>query len=543
MATRHVELPGSHRPAKGDATRLRDADPQARVEVTLTLRGPKLPDANHFPSTRLSPEQFKAQYGASAADAEKVAQVLGPLGIKVEEVSLPTRSVRVSGSVAAMEEAFQAGLGIYHNASQGHFRGREGAIKIPLELAGVVTGVFGLDQRRVAHRKAAAVAPLPMATHALKPLTAADLEARYSFPAGEGEGQTIAIAEFGGGYFPDDLAAYCAKQGRPAPKVTIQSVNLAALTLEQIKQLPPQQQQEELDETAEVMMDIEIVAGLCPKSHLVVYFATFDQKGWVDLLNQVVAGKPALPVTLSVSWGMAEDSPDWSEAARDAINTVLTAAALQGITVCVASGDDGSGDQMPDSHAHVDFPSSSPFVLSVGGTMITGTTTHSTESVWYQSPGRRTNKGGGATGGGVSVFYARPQWQDVNVKSLNAGSIDGRIVPDVSALAGPPLYDLTLLGRDSPNGGTSASTPLWAGLLARINAGLAASKQQRFFAPLLYQSGATGQPLGQTGCPDITSGQNASHPHPGKGYHAGPGFDGVSGWGTPDGTALLAGLA
>jgi kumamolisin len=477
MATHHVELPGSHRPAKGDAKRLRDADPQARVEVTLTLRGPRLPDADHLPSAPLSPEQYKAQYGASSADAERVAQVLGPLGIKVDEISLPTRSVRVSGSVAAMEDAFHANLGIYHSASQGQFRGREGSLQVPQELAGIVTGVFGLDQRRVAHRKASAVEPMPMVAQALSPFSAAELESRYSFPAGDARNQTVAIAEFGGGYFPDDVSAYCTKQGRPTPNITIQPVNLQALTLAEIQQLPPDQQQQQLDMSAEVMMDIEIVAGLCSKADIIVYFATFDQKGWVDLINQVVAGKPALPVALSVSWGLAEDAPDWSAAARDAINTALNAAALQGVTVCVASGDDGSGDQMTDSRGHVDFPSSSPFVLSVGGTMVTGTTTHSNEVVWWQSPGRRTSKGGGATGGGVSTIFARPKWQNVTVKSINPGSIDGRVVPDVSALSGPPMYDLIMLGQDSPNGGTSASTPLWAALLARINAGLPAARQ------------------------------------------------------------------
>jgi len=174
--------------------------------------------------------------------------------------------------------------------------------------------------------------------------------------------------------------------------------------------------------------------------------------------------------------------------------------------------------------------------------MITGTTTHANETAWWQSPGRRTKKGGGATGGGVSVLYARPQWQDVSVKSLNTGSIDGRVVPDVTALAGPPLYDLVLMGKDAPNGGTSASTPLWAALLARINARLSAAKQQRFVTPLLYQTGPRGRTMGQAACHDITTGQNASHPHPDKGYHAGPGFDAVSGWGTPKGTALLAAL-
>src|SRR5262249_54324772 len=132
--------------------------------------------------------------------------------------------------------------------------------------------------------------------------------------------------------------------------------------------------------------------------------------------------------------------------------------------------------------------------------------------------------------------------QTVAVSSLNHGNIDGRVVPDVAALAGQPLYDLTLLDRPSPNGGTSASAPLWASLIARVNALLPAAKRQHFLPPLLYQKSAGGKPIGQVACRDVTSGDNASHPHPGKGYAAGPGFDAVTGWGVPDGKALLAAL-
>jgi len=241
-----------------------------------------------------------------------------------------------------------------------------------------------------------------------------------------------------------------------------------------------------------------------------------------------------------VSWGLAEDSPDWSAAARAEINNRLQAAAMLGITVCVSSGDDGSGDEMTDGRAHLDFPSSSPFVLSVGGTMLVGTAANPTEQTWWESPGRRTRNGGGATGGGVSVFFPRPQWQNVTIKSVNKGTFDGRVNPDVAALAGPPLYDLIFLGSPQPNGGTSASAPLWASLLARVNASLPANKRQRFLTPLLYQNGANGRPRGSSGCTDITMGQNASNPKPGVGYRAQQGFDAVSGWGVPDGLALVA---
>jgi len=510
------------------------------IELTLSLRGPDLPDANSLPSHALTLADVESQYGASRDDAAKVAAVLQGYGLKIDDTSLATRSMRVSGTAKAVQAAFHPNLGIYENAEQGEFRDREGDYKVPNELKGIITAVLGLGQRRVAWRGSTAAAAAH-ASHALAlaPLGPADLEQRYGFPPGDGKGQKIAIAEFGGGYFAEDLKAYCNKFGRPTPNVKAISINRPAFTLKQIAALPQPQRNDELDASGEVMMDVQIIAGLCPAAEIDVYFATFDQKGWVDLLNRTILDKP---VTLSVSWGLAEDSIDWSAAARTAINERLNMAAALGITVCIASGDDGSGDQEDDGRAHVDFPSSSPFVLCVGGTMLTGGPANVTERVWWVSPGRRNGAGAGSTGGGVSVFFNRPNWQNVKVKSLNKGSIDGRVVPDVAALAGAPGYDLILLGNDSPNGGTSASAPLWAALIARINALLPAAKRQRFLTPLLYQTGANGKTLGQTACHDVTLGHNASSPNPGAGYKAGKGFDAVGGWGTPIGTALLAGL-
>lgn len=144
MTEQHVVLPGSTRPVKGDARRLHDADPDAPVEVTVSLRGPKLPDANQLPSKGLSPEEFENRYSARQEDADTAADVFRNYGLTVDEVSLLTRSMRVSGPAAAMNAAFQTNLGIYHDADQGNFRGRDGALKIPAALDGVVTGVFGL---------------------------------------------------------------------------------------------------------------------------------------------------------------------------------------------------------------------------------------------------------------------------------------------------------------------------------------------------------------------------------------------------------------
>ncbi|HEX5264846.1 MAG TPA: S53 family peptidase, partial [Phenylobacterium sp.] len=441
------------------------------------------------------------------------------------------------------------------SADQGDYRGREGEIYIPGELDGLVTGVFGLDERKVARRKTstddagAALAPAsPSAAAAVasapkRPVRPEDLERWYNFPPGDGAGCQIVIAEFGGGYFDEDLAAYCTKMGRRMPSVTAHGFGRPAYTLQEVMGLPADQRNAELGASVEVMMDVQIVAGLCPAAEIFVYFAPFTQKGWVDLLNAVIKGAPATsPVAVSVSWGGTEDDPEQlTPAAVQAIDDKLNALAHMGITVCVSSGDDGSGDQVSDGAAHCDYPASSAFALGVGGTEFSSA---GREVVWWDPPGRRTGtkKGGGATGGGVSTVWARPSWQTVHVASLNPGSIDGRVVPDITALAGHPLYDLTFLGHDAPNGGTSASAPLWASLVARCSAALPASKQRRFLTRLLYAPTADGRALGAIACRPITSGNNTSNPEPGRGYAATTSFSAVAGWGAPDGQALLDAL-
>ncbi|HTU02474.1 MAG TPA: S53 family peptidase [Candidatus Sulfotelmatobacter sp.] len=533
----HVVLPGSKRGKDPAATPVGKVDPKEKIVVTIGLSGPPLPGPDEYVGQVLTSEELAKRFGAAQADADKVTKSLKKFGLKVEQVSLENRSMRVSGTAAAMEAAFKPGMAIMHSLRQGDYRGRQGAIMIPAELKGIVTGVFGLDQRRMARRSSDAAGSAGQAG-ALAPLTPMDLEQRYSFPPGDAAGQHIAIAEFGGGYFESDLKAYCNKFQRPTPNVQAIAVDAPAFTLQQILALPQARRRVELGDSVEVMMDVQVVAGLCPGASIAVYFSTFDQRGWIDLLNKVITAKP---VALSISWGLPEDYSGWSANARAAINDRLNAARLLGITTCVSSGDDGSGDEMNDGHAHVDFPASSPYVLGVGGTMLRKAGGVK-EVTWWESPGRRTPNGGGASGGGVSTVFPRPAWQSVRVTSLNSGSIDGRVVPDVAALAGEPMYDLVFVGHPQPNGGTSASAPLWAALIARINAKLPAAKQRRFLTPLLYQKSAGGQPVGKDSSHDVTSGNNASHPKPGKGYTARAGFDAVTGWGVPDGVKLLNSL-
>jgi kumamolisin len=515
-----VPVPGSNRPRQRSAGRVRDVDPEQSISLTIALAD------------------------ASAQTVAAVSEVLAEQGLEIGRTAGRGHSLRVRGTAARIEQIFSPGLGIYENDEQGEFIGREGQISIPSQLEGRVVGVFGLDQRRVARRRAGnsgdGYASGATSTQAAAPaLSPAAIRSHYNFPAGTGSGQTVAVAEFGGGYFSSDLEAFCQKQGTAVPTVTAIGVNGAkVLTLQEIQQLPSQQQQQQLDDSVEVNLDVQIIAGLAPDATILVYFSNFTEQGWVDLIDEVVDGTPDKALALSVSWGLAEDDPDWSAGAVQAIDQRLAAAAELGITVCAAAGDDGSADQESDGKAHVDFPSSSPHTLAVGGTMLNA----ETDVVWWQSPGERTSSGGGATGGGVSTIFAKPSWQaNVEVASINAGAIAGRIVPDIAALAGPPYYDVIFMGKDSPNGGTSAATPTWAALLVLLAAASPTPWKPAFLSPLLYAATAGGDSVGAAGCTDVTSGDNTSSTL-GKGYSAGPGFDAVSGWGVPNGVALLTAL-
>ena len=146
----HVVLPGSKRGKDRHATWAGEVDPKEKIDLTITLAGPKLPDAGEYVGQTMTPAEFAAKYGASKEDADAVAKSLKKFGLKVEDVSLETRSMVVSGTAAAIEKAFQPGMCIMRSDRDGEYRGREGTLKIPAELKGIVTGVFGIDQRRMA---------------------------------------------------------------------------------------------------------------------------------------------------------------------------------------------------------------------------------------------------------------------------------------------------------------------------------------------------------------------------------------------------------
>lgn len=206
---------------------------------------------------------------------------------------------------------------------------------------------------------------------------------------------------------------------------------------------------------------------------------------------------------------------------------MLQAAAAQGITVCAASGDSGSGDGLQDGADHVDFPASSPYVLGCGGTQLDALPGQGirSEVTWNDDA-----SGGGAGGGGVSTLFDLPAWQQGLAVTRADGSsapLAKRGVPDVAGDASPQTgYEVSVAGTPTVMGGTSAVAPLWAALIARINA--AAGASAGWVNPVLYKNPGALR--------DITKGSNGT-------YAAATGWDACTGLGSPDGARLAAILA
>jgi kumamolisin len=451
----------------------------------------------------LSREEFTARHGADPADLAAVRAFAAANGLAVVLEHAGRRTVILSGTVAQFNAAFHVQLQQMRHASCS-YRGRTGGVELPSALNGIVEAVLGLDSRP----QAAAHFRVRPAASAAASFTPTQIASLYGFPPSTGVGQCVAIIELGGGFRPADLDTYFKGLGVSSPTVTAVSVDHA--------QNSPTGDANGPD--GEVMLDVEVIGAIVPQANVAVYFAPNTDAGFLNAITTAVHDTTNKPSVISISWGGPESS--WTAQAMTAMDDAFQAAATMGVTVCVASGDNGSGDGVDDGSDHVDFPASSPFALGCGGTSLNATPSAiSGEVVWNDGAN------GGATGGGISGFFATPSWQS-SVSAVNSQGIkvplNKRGVPDVAGNADPETgYDVRVDGSAIVIGGTSAVAPLWAALIARLNQ--ISGKSAGLINPQLYQAPKVFR--------DITSGNNGD-------FAAAAGWDACTGLGSPNGAAL-----
>jgi kumamolisin len=524
QGSNRVVLSGSAREPVAGARRLAPVDEGEAISVTVLLArrdAATLPSVHDLDAPRLSHDEFAEQYGADPEAVRRLERFAAAHALTVADVNTSSRIATLSGSAGALMAAFGTELHVYEHPDGMTFRGRDGAITIPAELADVIEGVFGLDDRPQVHSRARM---LPATAGA--PFAPRDVGRLYGFPTTfTGRDQCIAILQFGGGYRMADLRHYFGDQHAPMPHVLSVGVDGARNAPGDVADV-------------EVVLDVEVAGSIAPDAQLAVYFAPNTDRGFIDGVTKAVHDARRRPSVISISWGAPEDA--WTEQTRTALDLIFAEAALLGVTILVAAGDHGAADRPLedadyDGRAHVDFPASSPHVTSCGGTHLEGhDTTITTEKVWNE-------RDGWATGGGVSEVFPLPEWQRrAHVpKSINGANgkpaRTGRGVPDVAGNADSSTgYAIHVNGHDGVVGGTSAVAPLWAGLVALINE--AHGGRVGFMNPKLYAK------AGHAAFNDITTGDNtvpADDRRPRTlGYAAQSGWDPCTGLGTPKGERI-----
>ncbi len=500
---------------------LGQADPQAAVsfQVALRLRNRTDLDARLARGETLGAAELAGRHLPTPDAYRAVRAWLVGQGLTVDRDTDDRLMIQAHGTVAQVGRAL--GVRFARVAAEGQtFVAAQQAPSLPAAIAVEVESINGLQPYQHMHRMGM-VAPMPSAER----LRAATGAARgiiisgFYYPGGilraykalpylaqTGQGTRTAILIDA---LPNtsDLTAFYSLIGSQQTVANVEFVKVASGTL------PPP--------SGEETLDAEWASGIGYQSKVRVYAAgslafTALDAGFHAILSDLSNGVAINQ--LSISLGACETGISSGQIRTD--NALLASIAARGVSIFVSTGDQGALECGSGGGLHPAFYSTSPYVTAVGGTHLV----ISTKTAHSETATIRSETGWSGSGGGVSSVFARPSYQ-------SALSYHGRAVPDVAAVADPATgVDIVLNGVTEEVGGTSAATPIWAGLASLVNqarfaSGLAALGQLN---PRIYPL------LGSASLRDVTQGNN--------GYTAGPGYDLVTGLGSPVMNQLLPSL-
>ena len=463
----------------------------------------------------VSVDDLNSKYAVSQAEVDPLVAWLKAEGFDVTHVSNDGTSVFARATCSQIEKSLQVQMvrvtknGVTYTAARN-------APSLPSDIAGSVHAIGGLQPYRRPHkhlRRATSSSPRPTPKIANgPPYLVSEILKAYNADglSVTGKGQTIAILI---DTFPldSDLQLFWKRNGLPTALNRIEKVNVGG------GPLPPREGEETLD--------VSWSSGIAPGATVRVYASGSLAFPDLDLaLDRILSDLPSKPGMrqLSISLGLGETFMQPGEVRTQHQKFLRLAAA--GVNVFVSSGDAGSNPdntgQSPDGPLQAEYSASDSAVVGVGGT-----------SLVLRSDGSVDQETGWVgSGGGKSKFFPRPSFQ------TGAGMPSGvqRLVPDVSLSADPNEGVFLIMNGEEfppPLGGTSWSTPVWAGFCALINDARAQAGQPPlpFLNPLIYPL------LGSSSFRDIVDGSNGA-------FDAGPGYDMVTGIGVPNIKQLIAAL-
>ena len=486
--------------------------------LLLQLRDPQSPNYHHY----LSSAEFTERFGATQKDYDAVVAWATSNGLTVTQTTPNRRIVDVQGSVDTINRALHVQLGNYRHPAENRIffaPDREPTLDLAVPLLDI-TGLTNVNppKNHLVHGSDLQHMQAIKATHGSGPsgeYLPSDMRAAY-YGSGSltGAGQTAAIFSYDG-YKSSDVTLYYSKTGM---KSSVPVKNVLVNGYSGVCDAGDGSGTSTCDD-GEQVLDIVNVIGMAPGLQQVLFY---EGTSAGDILNQMATDNIAK--VISSSWGGGDFG-----SSDDAIYKQFAA---QGQTFLNATGDDGaynSSTWLP--------PSLDPNILDVGGTDLTTTGpggAWSSETGWSGSSGGYYSKAG----------YSTPTYQKLSgvITSTNKASSTYRNDPDVAAEAN---YDNPTVSNGSFEtgfGGTSFAAPRWAGLLALANQqSVAAGKGTLGFVNTkIYNLGVGSSYKSQFH--DITSGNNKPDEGSGSGFNAVAGFDLVTGWGSPQGAALINAL-
>lgn len=450
--------------------------------------------------TPLTKEQFMERHAPTAAQAQKVAEHLKRSGFINVSVSDNRLLVSADGTAGSVKTAFNTELRNYTIDGRTAFANVSDAA-VPQSLGDTVMSVHGLQTVHMYHTMAKPAA-VTQAMTGHNPTEFAAIYNASGLPSATNA--TIGIITQGSmRQTIADLKTFTSRAGYPAVNVTTVTVGAASTDTAGVGEWNMDTQ------------DALAAAGGTIKQMILYTANTLSDADLTDTYNRAVSDNVAK--TINVSLGECETSAK-NSGIMASNDQIFQAAVAQGQTFSVSSGDSGSYE-CGGSTTSQSYPSVSPWVVSVGGTLLNTTgTTWNGETVWActDSASCQQSANGGA-GGGPSLTEAAPAWQ-VNAGVL--GTSTKRGTPDVALNADPQSGALVLVnGATQQIGGTSLAAPLFTGFWARVQS--MNNNALPFPSSNLYARAAANPGMFH----DIVSGKNG-------GYSAKAGWDYASGYGS-----------
>jgi subtilase family serine protease len=487
-------------------------DPAGLAALIAGQQDPRSPDYRRW----LTPDEFAARFGtpdAAWTEAQRWLLASGFTDVRPWPGGL---AISFRGATRDVERAF--GVALYEYDLHGEKRvAPEGVAALPVFAGVAPRAVLGLDTF-------ARVRPHAQVNGQsfFAPADIATVFGLGAVHAGGTTGSGVKIAFLALSDFDVSLVADF-RRGFGLPVGTVE------------KRFASSQPSTTQSATVEALLDAQWAGAAAPGASILAEIAASDSSlALIEAVMDVVSHNLA-PI-VSISLGLCEQ--DLGQAQASVFDDLDQQAVVQGQSVLVASGDSGVTDCANLSQPAVNALAASPSVTAVGGTTVDPLFDASGNATGYGGEVVWNDGGGAATGGGLSLFFPRPDYQ--TTVGLPAGTTRG--IPDVAfpASAVNPGYAVVTKpgGQGVILGGTSVATPIWSGMVALL-------VQQRgrlgLLNPELYRLGLAQAGAGTAVFHDVTMGNNAAAGVPG--FMAGPGFDLVTGWGSFDAPLLASAFA